>query len=154
MSRTLVQNDFFWGDFVKILVCFFGWLKGTFFWFWKVGSPPPHAGKNSQIIPNIFLECLLREGINKKNGYLTVSLTARRGGEGPTPPLAWPQAFVKISILFLLRIWFFDSQNTFYLMVKGLFPSTFRHHCVPLPQLNITCDHPYPKLWNLSKHFE
>ena len=51
----------------------------------------------------------LREVINKKNGYFTVR-----------PPPAWPQAFVKNLGLFSYWIWFLDTQNTFYLMVKGL----------------------------------
>ena len=40
----------------------FGCFKGTFFWFWVLGigkTPPPHVGKNSQIIPYFFLSASL-----------------------------------------------------------------------------------------------
>ena len=35
-----------------------GWFKSTFFWFWELGRPPPHVGKNSQKIPQFFFECV------------------------------------------------------------------------------------------------
>ena len=62
---------------------------------------------------------LFREVVKKKNGYFTVRLTARGGGGGVTTP-GLTVAFVKILGLKTHWIWFLDTQNTFYLMVKGL----------------------------------
>ena len=60
----------------------------------------------------------VREVVKKNYGYFTVRLTVRRGGS--QRPLAWPQAFVKNLAPFPHWIWFLDTQNTCYLMVKGL----------------------------------
>ena len=59
---------------------------------------------------------------SKKNGYFTVRLTVR----GLTI------AFVKILGLKTHWIWFLDTQNTFYLMVKGL-KNAYLMHFSSLP---------------------
>ena len=60
----------------------------------------------------------LREVINKKNCDKAVRLTASGGGGHPPP--AWPLLFVKILGLFTHWIWFIDTQNRFYFIVKRL----------------------------------
>ena len=51
--------------------------------------------------------------------YFTVRLTVRGGGEvspvGPDRKQMW-----KYCPIFSIEIWFFDTQNTFYLIVRGL----------------------------------
>ena len=42
------------------------------------------------------------------------------GGWGGHPPPAWPKLFVKILGLFSNWIWFLDTQNRFYFIVKRL----------------------------------
>ena len=44
----------------------------------------------------------------------------RFGEGGGHPPTAWPKLFVKILGLFSHWIWFLDSQNKFYFIVKRL----------------------------------
>ena len=60
-------------------------------------------------------ECM--EGRHQKQGHFTVRLTGRGGREGsplgPDRKQMWK--FWPIS----LKIWFFDTQNTFYLIVRG-----------------------------------
>ena len=52
-----------------------------------------------------------------KNGYFMVRLTVEEGGQplGPDRKQMW-----KFWTIFFIEIWFFDTQNIFYLIVKGL----------------------------------
>ena len=61
---------------------------------------------------------MIREGVKKKNCEKAVRLTALWGGGHPPP--AWPKLFVKILGLFSHWIWFLDTQNRFYFIVKRL----------------------------------
>ena len=69
-------------------------------------------------LPEIIFVIWVREVIKKKNCDKAVRLTASRGGG--TPPPAWPLLFVKILGLFSHWIWFLDTQNRFYSIVKRL----------------------------------
>ena len=65
----------------------------------------------------IFLTPLLRRGV-KKSGYFTVRLTVRGGRGSATSALTISKC--ENFDLFFIEIWFFDTQNTFYLIVRGL----------------------------------
>ena len=54
----------------------------------------------------------------KKTCEKAVRLTAWEGGGQPPP--AWPLLFVNILGLFTHWIWFIDTQNRFYFIVKRL----------------------------------
>ena len=68
----------------------------------------------------------LREGV--KNGYFTVRLNVRGGGvshNGPDRKQMW-----KCWPIFSIEFWFFDTQNTFYLIV-GSWGASKMHYSYP-----------------------
>ena len=73
------------------------------------------SNKREKKLYNINSWGRLREGV--KNEYFTVRLTIRGGGShfGPDRKQMW-----KFWPIFYNGIWLFDTQNTFYLIVRGL----------------------------------
>ena len=59
--------------------------------------------------------CLMR--VVTKNEYFTVRLTVRRGGGGSAPSALTVSKCENFD-LFFIKTWFFDTQNTSYLIVK------------------------------------
>ena len=110
--------------------------------FLKYSMPlKPHQGANMHCSSHNSL----REAV-KKNGYFTVGLTV---------------AFVKILGLKTHWIWFLDTQNTFYLMVKGLknaylmhFPSLHSwFRCSVCFYLKCSSSHNQRVIQRVKKHF-
>ena len=97
----------------------------AFCWRCLLSTNIPYLSRSrGNVIP------MIREVV-KKNGYFTVRLTVRGGRGGSTPP-GLTVAFVKNLTLFSYGIWFLDTQNTFYLMVKGL-KNAYLMHFSSLP---------------------
>ena len=67
----------------------------------------------------------------RRKRIFTVTLAIREGDGGVSPLGPYRNQIWKFWPIFSIEIWFFDTQNTFYLIVKGLknaFLYPFRLH--------------------------